>query len=101
MFGQTRAGYCVAALAPGDAVDFISGLPVSRDLDVTFYGDSCASVNGYGSPKGAHQFDLLPGAARYLVNGTLPSNTENVRLRAVVMNPSGDELCFEYEFPYG
>lgn len=84
-----------------DVLMTTAALPLMADSTTTFYGDSCASVAGFGIPNGQHRFDFLPGTTRHKPNGTLPPNTNNVQLRAIVVSASGTDVCFEYEFPYG
>lgn len=101
MFGGTRVGYCEATRTPAEVASLLAALPLMADSTTTFYGDSCASVAGFGIPNGQHRFDFLPGTTRHKPNGTLPPNTNNVQLRAIVVSASGTDVCFEYEFPYG
>jgi hypothetical protein len=101
MYGGTRAGYCTVKRTAPEIAALVASLPLAADGVTTWYGDSCASVIGFGSPQGPSRFELLPGAQRHVPNGTLPPNQSNVKLKAVVVSPTGTEVCFDYHFPYG
>lgn len=104
MFGPTRQGYCLARTSPATWPALERSLGLTPGKPEETFKNSCLDFDGYGrkvadSPEAR---EALPGV-RMLVKGAvpLPPNTDNVHFVALYLNPSGSELCFEYQYPYG
>lgn len=103
MFGMSRLGYCELRGAAPEVAKFFSAFsPAPDDPKTKYFKDGCANFPAFGTPLPATaSHELKPGAQRAVPKGPLPSNTENVKLDAIAVDPSGERVCLELQFPFG
>lgn len=103
MFGMSRAGYCLLRGPSPEVSKFVGAFSVTPDdPKERYYKDGCANLAAFGTPTPATASHVLrPGASLGRPAGPLPSNTDNVKLDAIAVDPSGERVCLEFQFPYG